>query len=104
MPRSLQTMPQQPIAVSNNAKPESSSWRIVMAQYRAARHPAADPIYWRRASRSAFMAMRSGFGIGRARPPLMKATRTLALDQKLLAAHDALAHRDRGALDLLAAR
>ena len=49
-------------------------------------------------SRSAFINGRSDFGIGRARPSLMKATRTSAFDKQLLAAPHLLRQRDRGAL------
>ena len=48
--------------------------------------------------RSAFIRVRSDFGIGCARPSQMKATRTCGLDQHVLAAPHLLRQRDRGAL------
>ena len=49
-------------------------------------------------SRSAFINSRSDFGIGFARPSLMKATRTSALTSTSPAAPHLLRQRDRGAL------
>ena len=49
---------------------------------------------------SVFIATRSGFGIGRARPPGHEGDPHMRLHQQLVAAQHLLLERDRGALDL----